>query len=199
MRILRVADIRGDAPGGMHGYMTHSGRALIEMGHTVRYLFRGDLGVRPRGGGLRRLLVPWLIPLRVMMGQRRGARFDVVEIHEPLAAPYAFIAARARGLLPPCVVLSYGLAERLWCETKRYRRLTGERVPLKSRLLVPWTLLAPSRYGLRHAAHVVVPSSEDVAYLRVSWACRPTGYRQPRPASRRRSSASRDPRPPWRR
>jgi hypothetical protein len=124
MRILRVADIPGDVPGGMHGYMTNSGRALAEMGHTVRHLFQDDLGSRPRGAGPRRLTVPWMIIRQTRRLRRRGERFDVIEIHEPRAAPY-ILASRAAGDLPPCVVLSHGLEPRRWAETRQHWRLTG--------------------------------------------------------------------------
>lgn len=164
VRVLRVADIPASSLGGVHGYMAHTGDVLVGEGHEVANLFREDLGGRPRYGGLRRLVVPWVIPLRVAALARRGRRFDAVEIHEPLAAPYALLARR--GWLPPCVVLSHGLGERLWLETKRYARRRGGRVPLKSRVLVPWTLVAPSRLGIRRAARVVVLSSEDADYVR---------------------------------
>lgn len=88
MHILRVADIPREVAGGMHGYMANSARVLAADGHAVDYLFTEDLapGI-PRV--LRRLLV---LPVRVLGGRRRGRAFDVVEIHEPLGAPYALLA-----------------------------------------------------------------------------------------------------------
>ena len=153
MRILRVADIPRDVPGGMHGYMMNSGQALAEMGHTVRYLFREDLGRRPRDGGPRRLTTPWMIVLQIL---RRRAGFDVVEIHEPRAALYALLSARAAAALPPCVVLSHGLEPRRWGETKEHWKLMGRPGSLKTRVLYPATVVGPSRYALRHASQVVV-------------------------------------------
>lgn len=143
--------------------MVNSGRALAADGHTVDYLFREDLPLAsPVPSGL---LVPWLIPVKVLGARRRGRALDVVEIHEPLGAPYALLARLRFLRLPPSVVLSYGLESRGWRIRRIVARRTGRRLPLKSRLLVPLTLVAQARYAVRHAAHVVVPSAADARHL----------------------------------
>jgi glycosyltransferase involved in cell wall biosynthesis len=167
MRVLRVADVPGATPGGMRDFMLESGRVLEDQGHEIDYLFREDLAPRLTRGGARRLVVPWLVARRVLRSQRAGARYDVVEIHEPLAAPYCVARRGLRRLeLPPCVVASYGVEGRRWeAQAQRWRAL-GLRGSLKSRVTVPLTLLAQSRYALRHADQILVPSEDDLSYLR---------------------------------
>ena len=143
MKILRVADIPAGEPGGVHGYMTSSGEALTRAGHVVRYLFREDLVPSARDRRLRRLLVPWLIAREARRRHLGGDPFDVVEIHEPLAAAYCFLLERARRRdLPACAVLSHGTEERLWRAQRRRWRALEERAPLTTRMSVRSTIVA---------------------------------------------------------
>jgi glycosyltransferase involved in cell wall biosynthesis len=153
----------------MNRFMVRSGDALQERGHEVHYLFREDLypGVG-RGSAWRRLSAPWLIPLAVRNRARKEERYDLVEIHEPLAGPYCFMRRRRAGSWPPCAALSFGTEERAWrAQRERWRRV-GLRVPVKSRVSVPLTLLVFSRYALRHADQVLVPNDRDRDYVRSS-------------------------------
>lgn len=161
VRILRIADV-SDQPGGMQGYMRSSGAELEAMGHEVSYWFREDLSL-PGPARLRRLLVPVQLALGVA---RQRDDFDVVEIHEPLAAVYLLVARILR--LPPCTVLSYGLEERSWTAFRSRQRRKGKTISLKSRVLVPLTLLSQARFAVRHADAVAVPSTEDRRHLRTA-------------------------------
>jgi glycosyltransferase involved in cell wall biosynthesis len=166
MRVLRIADISGATPGGMRDFMLESGRVLERQGHEVDYLFREQLAPRVTGAAARRLLLPWLVAARVFRSRRVGARYDVVEIHEPLAAAYCALRRRLpRAGLPPCVVASYGSEDRRWQAQLQRWQVLGRRGSLKSRVAVPLTLLPQSRYALRHADHVLVPSDDDLSYL----------------------------------
>jgi glycosyltransferase involved in cell wall biosynthesis len=165
MRILKVADVSADVPGGMNLFMRRGGDALRRMGHEVDYLFRENLapGI-PRQ--LRYVLVPWVVVREVRRLCRSPQRPDVVEIHEPLAAPYCFLRRRIPLLaLPPCVVVSYGSEERHWRATRNRGRVVGRRPRLRSRVVARTIVLPQARYALRHADHVLVPSDRDGVYL----------------------------------
>ena len=143
-----------------------SGAALADRGVQVDYLFEEDLVLPAAVAPLRRLLLPWLIATRVWRIARGPCRPDVVEIHEPWAAPYA--ALRRLALLrrlPPCVVMSHGLEERFWLARRERLRRVGQRLPLKSRIAVPLTLISQARVALRSASQVLVLSTEDADFL----------------------------------
>jgi len=154
LRILKAADVDGPAvaTGGMNEFMRRSAAAVEERGHRVELLFRDGLAPAVRRGGLRRLVAPWALWRKV----RRSGSFDVVEVHEPLAAAYCLMR-RVQRSLPPCVVVSYGAEERHWRSLPHRRR--------RSRVTVPLTLLTQSRFALRHADHLLVPSERDNEYL----------------------------------
>jgi glycosyltransferase involved in cell wall biosynthesis len=97
--------------------------------------------------------------------QLRGRRFDVVEIHEPLAAGYALLARLVRPRLPACAVLSFGLTDRFWAAERAHLRVYGRRPRASSRVLVPLTLLSQARVAVLAAEAVVVPSTADRDHL----------------------------------
>jgi glycosyltransferase involved in cell wall biosynthesis len=165
VRVLRAADVPRSTTAGMSGFMLRSGAELERHGHEVTYLFRDRLAPQLTHSGLRRLLVPWLIVARVAGSILRGERTDVVEIHEPLSAPYAVISRLFGRRLPECGVLSFGLEDRGWSAQLAHLRIHGRKPSLKSRILVPLTLLSQARIGLQAAAVVLVPSSTDRDHL----------------------------------
>ena len=112
------------------------------------------------------MVVPWVIVVDVLAAIRRDERLShVVEIHETRAGAYALVARVAGSRLPPCAVLSFGLDERYWQAERAHLRVYGRRHSLKSRILVPLTLLNESRLALRTAEAVVVLSSVDRDYV----------------------------------
>ncbi|MGA2928034.1 MAG: glycosyltransferase [Solirubrobacteraceae bacterium] len=165
LHILRVADVSNRATAGMSGYMLSSGAEIQRRGHQVSFRFQDRLAPRLRHTGLRRLLVPWLIVIDVIRAVRRGAHYDVVEIHEPLAGAYGLVARLIPGRLPACAVLSHGVNDRYWQAEQAHLSAYGRRPPLKSRVLVPLTLLSQANLGLRTAEAVLVTSSADREYL----------------------------------
>lgn len=163
VKVLRVADVPGTPTGGMAGVMLHGGAALAQLGHHVDYMFREDLGDSPGPSQARRLVAPFLVVRAVRRRLRDGCAYDIVEIHEPLAAAYCAIREVSR--LPACVVLSHGLEARGW-QAQRQRWVTlGRRPSLKSRVAVPSTLLSQARFALQHADQVIVLTTDDEDYL----------------------------------
>jgi glycosyltransferase involved in cell wall biosynthesis len=166
MRILKVADVRGSGIGGISSFMRKTGAELVRQGHRVDYLFQEDLYPRLIPLPLRRLLVPWLITWKVFRRQRRGAGYSVVEIQEWTAGAYPLVRKLLPALgLPPCVVISYGAAERQWRAQRERWQAVGRRGSLKSRLWFPISLLPQSRYALANADHVLVSSEKDAQYV----------------------------------
>lgn len=162
MHVLRIADVPDNRFGGMSRTMYGTGDVLAARGHQIEYL----LGDAFRGSGpvqLRRFTVPLKILSAIRRLSREGRRYDLVEIHEPLAAAYCWVR-RTRRKVSPLVVFSYGLEERSHQALLRYRRLKGLPVSLKNRYS-PLTVVLQAKYAVRHADHVICSNAEDVRYL----------------------------------
>ncbi|HEX8910952.1 MAG TPA: glycosyltransferase family 4 protein [Humisphaera sp.] len=164
MRILKVANCERSRNSGMGRVMHCTADGLREMGHRVDLWFKGEFGLRSLGR-LERLAAPLAVPAAVRRAARAGDAYDVVEVHEPLAAGYCFARLRDRSL-PPCAVMSHGVEALAWRHRLAQDRSLGRATSLKSRLLVPPTLLFPSNYALRHADQVMCLNGGDEAFLR---------------------------------
>lgn len=159
LRILRAADVADNRLGGMSRLMHFGADELRAAGHTVSFLFREQLALDVPFA-IRRFLAPrraaaWII-------QRRH-EFDVVEVHEPLAAPYARARARDRSL-PPLVVLSHGLEEQGHRATIEYFRQKGQPLSLKRRWS-PMSIVWQAAFAARHADHMLCSNQDDIEYL----------------------------------
>lgn len=165
LRILRVADVPGCATAGMSGYALSSAQEMERLGHRVSLWFHDQLAPGVTHSGMRRLLLPWLIVAKVLDAIRRGERFDIVEINAMSAPAYGLMVRLLGTLLPVSVVLSHGLDERGWQALVAHLRVYGRRPPLRSRILVPLTLLSQCRLACRMAEAVLVVSSADRDYL----------------------------------
>lgn len=165
MRILRVANLPNSPNSGMGRIMHRTSEEMRALGHEVDMLFAEDVP-RGRAALLRsdRLAFPVAATDAVRARIAAGARFDVVEMHEPRAAWYVHARLRDRSL-PPVAVISYGLEVRQWAFRLELDRLFGRKTSLKSRLLVPPTLLKPAMYGLRHADQALCINQEDEEFL----------------------------------
>lgn len=159
LRVLRVADVTDNRSGGMSRTMYATGDELARRGHHVEYRFCEHLGVNCRPQ-FRRFAVPRRIVELVRREMAAGKRWDLVEIHEPAAAAYAW----NRSSLPPLVIFSYGLEDRSHRSALDYQRRKGLPVTLKNRFS-PLSVVWQAQYATRHAAHVICSNSEDVDHL----------------------------------
>lgn len=162
MRILRIADVPDNRTGGMTRAMYGTGDVLAQAGHQVDYIFSNHLQARTPAS-LRRFVVPFKISSLVRQLQRQGKRYDVVEIHEPLAAVSCFLHPLLKGF-PPVVIFSHGLEERGRDAGLAYRMQKGLPISLKSRYS-PLSVVLQAIYATRHCSQVIVTNSEDIRHL----------------------------------
>ncbi|WP_237741520.1 glycosyltransferase family 4 protein [Anabaena sp. PCC 7108] len=138
-----------------------TGDTLITMGHQVDYIF-GEYWQLRASVIPKRFTVPLQIPELIYSLAQKGKQYDVVEIHEPLAAPYCF-NRKINQNLPPVVLFSHGLEKRNQLAELAYRRQKCLPVSLSLRFLRLTVLQA--MYGLQNCDHVICLNSEDNGYL----------------------------------
>jgi glycosyltransferase involved in cell wall biosynthesis len=163
VRILRIADVTNNRTGGMSRYIHSVTDRLRATGHQVDLLLAEDLETSIRGR-LRRFVTPGRAARLAWSRIQRGHRYDVVEIHEPLAAAYA-AARRVTRSLPPLLVSVYALETRAHQTRLAYARSKGLQIPWQSRL-GPLSVVWQANFGLRYADQIAVETDEDNEYLR---------------------------------
>jgi glycosyltransferase involved in cell wall biosynthesis len=163
MRILRIANIPNNRTGGMARAMYCTGDHLMAMGHQVDYILGDTLSATMKRSGVwQRFAILWHIPTLVRQLAKEGKTYDVVEIHEPLAAVYCW--QRLTGApLPPVVLFSHGLEKRHQLAELAYRTQKG--LPISWPLKYLRITVQQSMFGLHRCNHVLCGSSEDVEYL----------------------------------
>jgi glycosyltransferase involved in cell wall biosynthesis len=107
--------------------------------------------------------VPLEISSRVRQLQRQGRQYDIIEIHEPLAAASCFLRPFLKGF-PPIVVFSHGLEETSRLADLRYLRQKGQPISLKKRYS-PLSVVLQAMYGIRHSQQVICLSTQDSQHL----------------------------------
>jgi glycosyltransferase involved in cell wall biosynthesis len=163
LRILRVADVFDNRHGGMSRTMYCTGDCLQNAGHQVDYLFHEAFQWKiPRQ--LQRYLRAWEAAKIIQRRIAGGETWDVIEMHEPLAAAYG-LARRRNPALPPLVVFSYGIDSRGYEAMRDYREKKQIPFSLKSRTTAT-ALVWQAAAGVRLASHVICSNQQDVDYLR---------------------------------
>jgi glycosyltransferase involved in cell wall biosynthesis len=144
-----------------------TGDELAARGHTVEYLFTSHWFTSHWPVGVSRFLRRYVLGMAVgrylLARTQAGEHFDIVEVHEPLAAPSVWLSGRLPGF-PPVVVLSYGLEERGYRAERAYRRQKRLSVSLKKRVS-PLPEVLQAAYAVRNSAHTICSNSADVRYL----------------------------------
>ena len=162
MKILRIADVADNRTGGMTRAMYGTGDVLVKAGHQVDYIFSDQFHTRGPVQ-LRRFSVPLKVSVLVRQLQRQGKQYDIVEIHEPLAAVACFLRPLLKGF-PPIVLFSHGLEERSRLVDLEYCKQKGLPVSLKKRYS-PLSVVLQARYGTRHCSQVICLNSRDFKHL----------------------------------
>jgi glycosyltransferase involved in cell wall biosynthesis len=159
MRILVAHLVSGQRSGGMSRLMGRAHDELERDGHEVTYLSADDVtpAVRGRGG---RFLFPWAVRQAVVEAVRRGAPYDIVNVHEPHGAPVAAFRVGENGTA--IVAMTHGVEQRGW-ELSFEDEAT--RPSLKTRCLYPVSSLWQSRVALQRADHVICLNTQDRDFL----------------------------------
>lgn len=145
--------------------MYGTGDVLAASGHQVDYLFTNRFQTLGPAT-LRRFIVPLKLPFLIHRLMRQSQLYDIVEIHEPLAAPYCFLRQFFKSL-PPVVVFSHGLEERSRLAELKYRKQKGLPISMKKRYS-PMSVVLQAMYGTRHSDQVICLNSEDIEHLVMS-------------------------------
>jgi glycosyltransferase involved in cell wall biosynthesis len=163
LRVLRAAYVFDNRHGGMSRTMYCTGDCLGQEGHQIDYLFHEAFRWRiPRQ--LQRYLRAWEAAKIIERRIASGETWDVIEMHEPLAAAYG-LARRRNPALPPLVVFSYGIESRSYEAMRDYREKKGIPFSRKSRTTAT-ALVWQAAAGVRLASHVICSNQQDVDYLR---------------------------------
>jgi glycosyltransferase involved in cell wall biosynthesis len=159
MRILVAHLVSSERTGGMSRLMGRVHDELEQSGHDVSYLSADDVGamVRGRGG---RFLFPWSVRRAVVDAARRGAPYDVVNVHEPHGAPVAAFRTGQNGTA--VVAMTHGVEQRGWELSLGHDVI---KPTLKTRCVYPVSSLWQSRMALKKADHVICLNTDDREFL----------------------------------
>lgn len=131
---------------------------LESVGHEVDYFCSDDVPASWAGWWGRRVAFPMAIRARAIDADRSGRPYDIVNVHEPSAAPL-LIGRRAHAAA--VVVTSHGLERRAWELAKEEGRLGREGPGWRTRLTYPPSALWPGDLALRRADHVLCLNEAD--------------------------------------
>jgi glycosyltransferase involved in cell wall biosynthesis len=158
MRILVAHHVPRARTGGMSRLMAFIHDRIESAGHDVDYLCADDVPDSWVGWWGRRIAFPMAVRARAIAADRAGHPYDVVNVHEPIAAP---LLLDRRAHSASIVVTSHGLERRAWELAKEEGRLGREAPGWRTRMTYPPTALWPGEFALRRADHVFCLNDED--------------------------------------
>src|SRR5688572_7357358 len=158
MRILVAHQVPRARTGGMSRLMAFIHDRLEPAGHEVDYFCSDDVPASWAGWWGRRVAFPMAICAKAIEADRNGRPYDIVNVHEPSAAPL-LLGRRAHGAA--VVVTSHGLERRAWDLAREEGRLGREAPGWRTRVTYPPTALWPGDLALRRADHVFCLNDED--------------------------------------
>lgn len=158
MRILVAHQVPRARTGGMSRLMAFIHDRIEAAGHDVHYLCADDVPPVWAGWWGRRVAFPMAVRAKAMAAYRMGCSYDVVNVHEPSAAPL-LIGRRAHAAA--VVVMSHGLERKAWELAKEEGRLGREAPGWRTRITYPPSALWPAEFALRKADHVLCLNEDD--------------------------------------
>ena len=158
MRILVAHQVARARTGGMSRLMGFIHDRLEAAGHEVEYFCADDVPASWAGWWGRRVAFPMAIRAKAIAAERSSRPFDIVNAHEPSAAP---LLIGRRALAASVVVTSHGLERRAWELLKEEGRLGRVGPRWRTRITYPPSGLWAGDFALRRADHVLCVSEED--------------------------------------
>lgn len=163
MRILVAHQVPRARNGGMSRLMGFIHDRVASAGHDIDYFCSDDVPAEWAGWVGRRISFPMAVRSKTIAAERDGRPYDIVNVHEPCAAPV--ILGRGRRRAPRVVVTSHGLERRAWELAKEEGRLGRAAPRWRTRVSYPPTSLWPGEMALRRADHVFCLNEEDKGTL----------------------------------
>jgi glycosyltransferase involved in cell wall biosynthesis len=158
MRILVAHQVPRARTGGMSRLMGFIHDRIADAGHDIDYLCADDVPSTWASWYGRRVAFPMAVRSRAIQADRAGRPYDIVNVHEPSAAP-SLLGRRSSS--PAVVVTSHGLERRAWELAKEEGLLGREGPGWRTRLTYPPSALWPGDIALRRADHVFCLNNED--------------------------------------
>jgi glycosyltransferase involved in cell wall biosynthesis len=158
MRILVAHQVPRARTGGMSRLMAFIHDRIESAGHQVDYLCADDVPDSWGGWWGRRVAFPMAVRAKAIDADRAGHPYDIVNVHEPIAAP--LLVGRAAHSAS-VVVTSHGLERRAWELAKEEGRLGREAPGWRTRITYPPSGLWPGEFALRRADHVFCLNDDD--------------------------------------
>jgi len=132
-------------------------------GHEIDYLCADDVPPTWAGWFGRRFAFPMAVRSKAIEANASGRPYDVVNVHEPCAAPV--VIGRRGAHAPAVVVTSHGLERRAWELAKEEAHLGREGPGWRTRMTYPVSGLWPGDLALRRADHVFCLNEDDRGVL----------------------------------
>jgi glycosyltransferase involved in cell wall biosynthesis len=132
-------------------------------GHEVEFFCADDVPSDWQHAVGRYFKFPWAVRRRAVAAARAHRPYDIVNVHEPSAAPIVLWNEPAGS--PVVIVTSHGLERRAWNLALQEARLRRDGPALTTRVTYPIGRLWPSAVGLRRADHVFCLNLEDLEHL----------------------------------
>jgi glycosyltransferase involved in cell wall biosynthesis len=158
MRILVAHQVPRARTGGMSRLVSFIHDRIEAAGHDVEYLCADDVPASWEGWWGRRVSFPMAVRAKAIEANRSGRPFDIVNVHEPCAAPL-LVGRRAHSAA--VVITSHGLERRAWTLAKEEGRYGRETPGWRTRITYPPTALWPGDFAIRRADHIVCLNDED--------------------------------------
>jgi glycosyltransferase involved in cell wall biosynthesis len=158
MRILVAHQVPRARTGGMSRLLAFIHDRLESAGHEVDYFCSDDVPASWAAWWGRRVSFPMAIRAKAIAADRSGRPYDIVNVHEPSAAP---LLIHRRVHAAAVVITSHGLERRAWELAKEEGRLGREAPGWRTRLTYPPSALWPGDLALRRADHVLCLNEED--------------------------------------
>src|SRR5687767_752662 len=162
MRILVAHQVPRARTGGMSRLTGFIHDRLESAGHEVEYFCADDVSASWAAWWGRRVAFPLAVLAKAIAGDRVGRPYDIVNVHEPSAAPL-LIGRQAHAA--SVVVTSHGLERRAWELAKEEGRLGRVGPGWRTRITYPPSGLWAGDFALRRADHVLCVSEEDRRFL----------------------------------